>query len=102
MPLTIALSVLLVIAIVIFLITRRLSKGDYTSQLYRKMCFTALLSRVGPRPDQTPSEYCAKLASIFPGLKQAFKAVGEAYNKIHTIEENIVLKTLKKLSSNNI
>ncbi len=52
--------------------------GD-ASEVYGKMCFLASLVKLSPRPQQTPLEYCANLASVFPLQAEALDNIVQAY-----------------------
>ncbi|MBI2850945.1 MAG: transglutaminase domain-containing protein [Chloroflexi bacterium] len=58
---------------------RHLAKPDYSSKIYRQMCFFASLVGMSPRPQQTPLEYGAKLASAFPLQAEAFGNIVQTY-----------------------
>ncbi len=58
---------------------RRFVRPDYASDIYRKMCFFASLVRLGPKPQQTPFEYCARLTSVFPLQTEALDCIVQTY-----------------------
>ncbi|MFC1958667.1 DUF4129 domain-containing transglutaminase family protein [Chloroflexota bacterium] len=58
---------------------RRFMRSDYASEIYRKMCFLASLLRLGPKPQQTPLEYCARLASAIPLQAEALDCIVQTY-----------------------
>jgi hypothetical protein len=52
---------------------------DYASEIYIKMCSLASLVKLSPKPQQTPLEYCAQLASLFPQQAKAIDHIVQAY-----------------------
>ena len=52
---------------------------DYASEIYTRMCDLAALAKLGPRPQQTPLEYCAQLASEFPQQAKSINTIVQAY-----------------------
>jgi hypothetical protein len=57
---------------------RRL-RPHYASKVYREMCFFASLVGLSPKPQQTPLEYGARLASVFPTQAEAFGNIVQTY-----------------------
>ncbi len=47
--------------------------------IYARMCELATLVQLGPKPQQTPLEYCAQLASEFPHQAGALSTIVQAY-----------------------
>jgi transglutaminase-like putative cysteine protease len=47
--------------------------------IYTRMCELAALAQLGPKPQQTPLEYCAQLASEFPQQAKALTTIVQAY-----------------------
>ncbi|MBI2329353.1 MAG: hypothetical protein HYU85_06945 [Chloroflexi bacterium] len=58
---------------------QRLVRSDYASEVYRKMYFLASLLRLEPKPQQTPLEYYARLASVFPRQVEALECIVQTY-----------------------
>ncbi len=58
---------------------RHFVRPTNASEVYGKMCFFASLLRLGPKPQQTPLEYCARLTSVFPLQAKALDNIGQAY-----------------------
>jgi len=58
---------------------RRFTRPDLASEVYGKMCSLASLVRLSPKPQQTPLEYCAELASVFPLQTKALDDIVQAY-----------------------
>ena len=54
-------------------------RQNYSFEIYRNMCFLASLARLRPQPQQTPLEYSASLASVFPLQAQALSLIAEKY-----------------------
>ena len=48
-------------------------------QVYAKMCSMASLVRAGPRPYETPLEYCQRLAAVLPLQTEAIGTIAQAY-----------------------
>jgi transglutaminase-like putative cysteine protease len=47
--------------------------------IYTRMCEIAALVKLGPKPQQTPLEYCAQLASEFPQHANAINTIAQAF-----------------------
>ncbi len=58
---------------------RRLVGTDYASEVYFKMCFLAALTRLRPKPQQTPLEYSMALVTAFPQQAEALYDIAGAY-----------------------
>ncbi|UCC16017.1 MAG: transglutaminase domain-containing protein [Dehalococcoidales bacterium] len=58
---------------------RRLSDGEYESEVYAGMCGLAREANLGPLPYQTPLEYCARLISEFPLEKDSIQYILDAF-----------------------
>jgi len=58
---------------------RRYMRPGDAPEVYGKMCFLASLVKLGPEPQQTPLEYCVKLASAFPLQAEALDNIVHAY-----------------------
>ncbi len=54
-------------------------RSDLASLVYDRMCVLASRVKLGPRPQQTPLEYAAELASVFPLQAGALKNIAQAY-----------------------
>jgi hypothetical protein len=54
---------------------------DYPSKVYARMCLFASLVKLGPRPQQTPLEYCARLTSVFPLQAEAIGNIAQIYQE---------------------
>ena len=68
---------------------------------YNKMCRLATLVRLGPRPQQTPLEFAAELAAVFPQETKSLDDIARAYienrfggreSKLGLFEEAEILK----------
>jgi len=59
----------------------RLEGADYASEIYARMCELAALVKLGPKPQQTPLEYCTQLAAEFPQQAKAIDHIVQAYLK---------------------
>jgi hypothetical protein len=57
----------------------RFEGTDYASEIYTRMCDLAALAKLGPRPQQTPLEYCAQLVSEFPQQAKSINTIVQAY-----------------------
>ena len=57
----------------------RLKGPDYASEVYAKMCSLASLVKLSPKPQETPLEYGAKLASTFPLQAEAIDIIVQTY-----------------------
>ncbi len=78
-----------VISILLFLVfASRLAFGRWlehlkrvqtASEAYARMCYLASLGRRGPLEQETPGEYCARLAVAFPVHAEAIDVVAQAY-----------------------
>ena len=79
--LAIGIVISLVLGAWLFLPRRRghIMRPDYSSEIYRKMCFLASLVKLSPRPQQTPLEYYARLASVFPLQAESVGTIVQAY-----------------------
>lgn len=57
-------------------------RGVYNPvQAYAKMSVLASLGRVGPRPPETPLEYCSRLALAFPAQSEDIDYIAKAYTE---------------------
>lgn len=76
------ISIILLVLTLRLAIPRQLERFTgpvYASDVYARMCFLASLLKLGPKLQQTPLEYCAKLASVFPPQAKAFDNIAQAY-----------------------
>jgi hypothetical protein len=56
-----------------------LKRVQTASEAYARMCYLASLGRRGPLEQETPGEYCARLAVVFPVHAGAIDVVTQAY-----------------------
>lgn len=56
-----------------------LQRVQTASEAYARMCYLASLGRRGPLEQETPGEYCARLAVVFPVHAGAIDVVTQAY-----------------------
>ncbi len=57
----------------------RLKRVDNPADVYARMCYLASLIRFGPKPDETPLEYSARLELALPANAQAIDTITRAY-----------------------
>jgi hypothetical protein len=55
------------------------NRTDLSSLAYDKMCSLAAMVRLGPRPQQTPLEFAAELAVVFPEQAGAISHIARSY-----------------------
>jgi transglutaminase-like putative cysteine protease len=55
------------------------NRTQLASLAYDKMCSLAAMTRLGPRPQQTPLEFAGELAAIFPEQTGAFTHIARSY-----------------------
>ncbi|MFC2006390.1 DUF4129 domain-containing transglutaminase family protein [Chloroflexota bacterium] len=58
---------------------KRFKKVEGAYAVYAKMCFLASLAKSGPDPQETPLEYCSRLALILPLQAEAIGNIAQAY-----------------------
>jgi hypothetical protein len=80
------LSAAVIILVLIFTLRSAVSRRiwrfegtDYASEIYARMCDLAALAKLGPRPQQTPLEYCAQLTSELPQQAKSINTIVQAY-----------------------
>jgi hypothetical protein len=57
----------------------RLKRVDNPADVYARMCYLASLIKFGPKPDETPLEYSARLALALPANAGAIDTITRAY-----------------------
>jgi hypothetical protein len=76
-------------------------RSALASRTYEKLCRLAALVKLGPRPQQTPLEFAAELAVIYPQEAKALDHIAQAYvenrfghreSKMGLFEEAEILK----------
>lgn len=83
MPIAISGITLAFILAIVFTYRRQLMPvQDDPSEIYRRMCFLASLARISPKPQQTPLEYYARLASAFPQQAEALDTITQRYVEV--------------------
>jgi transglutaminase-like putative cysteine protease len=79
----------------------RVDRYSLASRTYSKMCKLAALVKLGPKPQQTPLEFAAELAAVFPQEAGAIDHIAHAYvenrfgrreSKLGLFEEAEILK----------
>ncbi|MBI4268039.1 MAG: DUF4129 domain-containing protein [Chloroflexi bacterium] len=77
---------------------KRFAKPDYAATIYYKMCRLASLGRLGPRPYQTPFEYCAGLSLAFPRQAEALDTIVQMYvERRYSSGQEMMLRERRKL-----
>jgi len=84
--LLLGISAIVLVLVLIFTLRSAVSRRiwhlegkDYASEIYTRMCDLAALVKLGPKPQQTPLEYCAQLTSEFPQQAKAINTIVQAY-----------------------
>ncbi len=75
----IPLAVILAVRVAIALLLARLKHANSAAEAYVRMCQLATLSRIGPLSQETPLEYCARLASLVPVHALSIDNIAQAY-----------------------
>ncbi len=77
----ISITFLLVLAlgIVLYRWIRHFRGAGQAPEVYARMCFLASLIKSGPRPPETPLEYCTRLALVLPAQAEAIDHIAQAY-----------------------
>ena len=73
------LFVILVAGLIFRRWLRQFRGAERAYEAYARMCFLASLIRSGPRAQETPFEYCARLSLVFPLQAEAISNIGQAY-----------------------
>lgn len=84
--LLLGIGVIVLVLVLIFTLRRAVSRriwhlegDDYASEVYARMCELAALVKLGPKPHQTPLEYCAQLAFELPRQAEAIGNIVQTY-----------------------
>jgi hypothetical protein len=75
----IPLAIVLAVRLAINLVLRRLKMASSVAEIYNRMCQLAALSKIGPLAEETPLEYCTRLAQVVPSQARAIENITQAY-----------------------
>ncbi|MFC1908261.1 DUF4129 domain-containing transglutaminase family protein [Chloroflexota bacterium] len=70
---------MLVVGLILYRRLQRFLGGRNVYEVYAKMCFLASLIKSGPNPQETPLEYCGRLALILPVQAEAIDDIAQSY-----------------------
>lgn len=76
---SITFLLLLALGIVLYRWLRHFREAEQAPEVYARMSFLASLIKSGPRPPETPLEYCARLALLLPAQAEAIDHIAQAY-----------------------
>ncbi len=79
--LVVAFLLLICANVVYYLWWGRLSSMGYPTAVYARMCRLSSLAGLGPRPEQTPSEYSGSLSRSLPSQSDSIGLITQAYIK---------------------
>lgn len=74
-----SLLLILALALVSHYWLQRLRTVKSATEVYAKMSFLASLIQAGPNPEETPLEYCARLALMLPQRAEVIDTIAQAY-----------------------
>jgi transglutaminase-like putative cysteine protease len=81
-------------------------RNDSAGSVYSRLCALGALAKIGPKPQQTPLEYSAVLASEFPAYARDINSITQTYldnrfgsgdNKLNLMEEAVLLKARREV-----